>query len=59
MVHLGIHHQMDYGALTMLQDNIRELQVRLNARSFPVAPLTGAPVINIGDVVQVWSNDLY
>ena len=58
--HLGVHHHTDAGALTLLlQDEIGGLQVCLNGEWFPVEPVDGALVINIGDMVQVWSNDLY
>jgi isopenicillin N synthase-like dioxygenase len=58
--HLGIHHHSDAGALTvLLQDSVGGLQVCLNDEWIPVEPVEGALVINIGDIVQVWSNDRY
>ena len=58
--HLGVHHHTDAGALTvLLQDQVGGLQVCLNGEWFPVDPVDDALVINIGDIVQVWSNDLY
>ncbi len=58
--HLGVHHHTDAGALTvLLQDNVGGLQVFRDEKWFPVEPLAGALVINIGDIVQVWSNDRY
>ena len=58
--HLGIHHHTDAGALTvLLQDEVGGLEVCLNHQWFPVEPVAGALVINIGDIVQVWSNDRY
>ena len=57
---LGISHHTDAGALTVLwQDNIASLQVHHNNAWHSVVPRPGALVINIGDVVQVWSNDRY
>jgi len=57
---LGIHHHTDSGAVTvLLQDELPGLQVLRNGRWHLVQPLEGALVINIGDVVQVWSNDRY
>lgn len=57
---LGIHHHTDAGALTLLlQDEVRGLQVYREGLWFNVEPLAGAFVINIGDMVQVWSNDRY
>ena len=50
----------DAGALTLLsQDEVGGLEVCVNSKWFPVEPVEGAMVINIGDIVQVWSNDLY
>jgi isopenicillin N synthase-like dioxygenase len=57
---LGIHHHTDAGALTvLLQDQIRGLQVYRDGVWHSVEPLKGALVINIGDMVEVWSNGLY
>jgi isopenicillin N synthase-like dioxygenase len=58
--HLGIHHHTDSGALTvLLQDDQPGLQVWRDGAWHLVAPRPDALVINIGDVVQVWSNDRY
>ena len=58
--HLGIHHHSDAGALTLLlQDEVGGLQVNRTGEWFPLNPVEGALVVNIGDMVQVWSNDLY
>jgi isopenicillin N synthase-like dioxygenase len=57
---LGIHHHTDAGALTLLlQDEVIGLQVYRDGLWHTVRPLAGAFVINIGDMVQVWSNDRY
>src|SRR3954469_4859357 len=57
---LGIHHHTDAGALTMLlQDGVSGLQVYHHGCWHDVDPRPGAFTINIGDMVQVWSNDLY
>jgi isopenicillin N synthase-like dioxygenase len=57
---LGIHHHTDAGALTvLLQDQVDGLQVWRDDDWRGVAPTLGALVVNIGDMVQVWSNDLY
>ena len=56
----GINHHTDAGALTvLLQDEQPGLQVYRAGRWALVQPLAGALVINIGDIVQVWSNDRY
>lgn len=58
--HLGINHHTDAGALTvLLQDGQPGLEVFRHGRWHLVEPRAGALVINIGDIVQVWSNDRY
>jgi len=57
---LGVHHHTDAGALTvLLQDDVGGLQVFNNGYWHNVEPLPGAFVINTGDMMQVWSNDIY
>ena len=43
----------------LLQDGQPGLEVFRDGRWWPVEPIAGALVINIGDIVQVWSNDRY
>ena len=58
--HLGIHHHTDAGALTiLLQDDQPGLQVQRDGSWTTIVPEPDALVINVGDVVQVWSNDRY
>ena len=58
--HLGINHHTDPGALTLLlQDRQPGLEVHRDGEWHLVEPRTGALVINVGDIVQVWSNDRY
>jgi isopenicillin N synthase-like dioxygenase len=58
--HLGVNHHTDSGALTLLMtDEVPGLEVFLRGTWHPVAPMRDALVINIGDVIQVWSNDRY
>lgn len=58
--HLGINHHTDAGALTLLlQDDQPGLQVHRDGRWYLVEPRRDALVVNIGDIVQVWSNDRY
>ncbi|MFL2545960.1 MAG: 2OG-Fe(II) oxygenase family protein, partial [Candidatus Rariloculaceae bacterium] len=58
--HLGVNHHSDAGALTILmQNNVAGLQVERNGKWFLVKPNPEGLVINIGDIVQVWSNDRY
>ena len=57
---LGVHHHTDAGALTvLLQDSVGGLQVFKDDFWHNVPPVPGAFVINTGDMMQVWSNDIY
>lgn len=57
---LGISHHTDAGALTvLLHDDRPGLQVLHDGSWRTIEPVAGALLINIGDMVQVWSNDLY
>lgn len=57
---LGVHHHTDAGALTvLLQDAVGGLQVYRDGFWHDVPPIEDALVINTGDMMQVWSNDLY
>ena len=56
----GVNHHTDAGALTLLlQDDVPGLEVFRNDEWHLVEPRSDALVINIGDIVQVWSNDRY
>jgi len=57
---LGVGEHTDSGALTILmQDDQPGLEVQRDGRWHLVEPLADALVVNIGDIVQVWSNDRY
>ncbi len=57
---LGVHHHTDAGALTvLLQDDVGGLQVYKDGYWHDIPPVAGAFVINTGDMMQVWSNDIY
>ncbi len=57
---MALHHHTDAGALTiLLQDAVGGLQAFAGGDWLDVEPLEGAFVINTGDMMQVWSNDLY
>lgn len=57
---MGVHHHTDAGALTLLlQDDVGGLEVFHQGVWKPVPPVAGTLVVNIGDIVKVWSNDLY
>jgi isopenicillin N synthase-like dioxygenase len=58
--HLGVGHHTDSGAVTLLlQDEQPGLEVFHRGAWFPVEPKPDTLVVNIGDIVQVWSNDRY
>lgn len=58
--HLGVHHHTDAGALTvLLHDDVSALEISLDGHWMLVEPVIDALVVNIGDIVQVWSNDRY
>lgn len=56
----GIGHHTDAGALTvLLQDDVPGLQVFRRGAWHLIEPLPGTLTVNVGDIVQVWSNDRY
>jgi len=58
--YLGVNHHTDAGVLTLLlQDEQPGLQVFREGHWHLVTPRGDALVVNIGDIVQVWSNDHY
>ncbi|KAK7273940.1 hypothetical protein RIF29_15008 [Crotalaria pallida] len=59
---LGVGRHKDPSALTVLaQDDVGGLQVKRKSDGewIPVKPTPDAFIINVGDIVQVWSNDKY
>jgi isopenicillin N synthase-like dioxygenase len=57
---LGVHHHTDAGALTMLyQDRVPGLQAWYRDAFVVIEPVEGALTVNLGDMLQVWSNDRY
>ncbi|MDH4126599.1 MAG: hypothetical protein OEW64_14795 [Gammaproteobacteria bacterium] len=57
---LGVGQHTDAGALTLLlQDDQPGLEVLRNNQWHLVTPRRDAIVVNIGDIVQIWSNDTY
>ena len=58
--HLGISPHTDAGALTVLVHDAQPgLEFRHEGLWKAVDPVADALVVNIGDIVQVWSNDRY
>jgi isopenicillin N synthase-like dioxygenase len=57
---LGIHPHTDSGALTVLaQDDVAGLQVKKDGGWHTVTPDQDSLIINLGDMMQVWSNDRF
>jgi isopenicillin N synthase-like dioxygenase len=58
--YLGVNPHTDAGVLTLLlQDEQPGLEVLHDGTWYPIEPRDDALVVNIGDIVQVWSNDQY
>ncbi|KAA8545896.1 hypothetical protein F0562_020653 [Nyssa sinensis] len=59
---LGVGRHKDAGALTVLaQDDVGGLEVKrkTDGEWIQVKPIPDAYIINVGDIIQVWSNDKY
>jgi len=56
---LGVNPHTDSGALTLLLQDLPGLEISHRDRWLEVEPRRNALVVNIGDVMQVWSNDRY
>ncbi|GMH01967.1 hypothetical protein Nepgr_003806 [Nepenthes gracilis] len=57
---VGISSHTDPGVLTvLLQDLVGGLQIKYEGKWLDVKPVHGALVINIGDILQIMSNDEY
>ncbi|XP_019445764.1 PREDICTED: protein DOWNY MILDEW RESISTANCE 6-like isoform X2 [Lupinus angustifolius] len=59
---LGVGRHKDGGALTILaQDEVGGLEVKrkIDQEWVGVKPTPDAYIINVGDIIQVWSNDAY
>lgn len=57
----GVHEHTDAGALTVLlqDDNVSSLYVKKENMWMCVPPIKGTFVINIGDMMQIWTNDRF
>jgi isopenicillin N synthase-like dioxygenase len=56
----AVHHHTDSGAITVLfEDGVPGLQVLKDGHWHDVVPSPGALIVNIGDMIEVWSNGLY
>jgi len=58
--HLGVGRHSDAGALTLvLESGATGLQVKHAGRWLTIDSVPGAQIVNLGDMLQVWSNDRY
>ena len=57
--HLGVNPHTDSGAITLLLQDARGLEVSRDGTWWLVEPVRDALTVNIGDMMQVWSNDEY
>jgi isopenicillin N synthase-like dioxygenase len=56
----GVHHHTDAGALTTVyQDDVAGLQAEHEGEFVTLEPVPGALYVNLGDLLQVCSNDRY
>ena len=56
----ALHHHTDAGALTLLlRDAVGGLQVQTPDSWIDIEPVADALVVNVGDMMQVWSNDRF
>ena len=56
----GINHHTDSGAITILmQSDLAGLEVYRRNTWHLIEPRNNTLIVNIGDIVQVWSNDRY
>lgn len=57
---MGVHHHSDAGILTLLlQEDVAGLEVCIGGQWFRVDPVANALVVNLGDMMQVLSNDRF
>ncbi|KAK2972337.1 hypothetical protein RJ640_014395 [Escallonia rubra] len=58
---MGLSSHTDIGSITILMqdDDVTGLQVRHNGGWVPVKPLPNSLVVNVGDILEIWSNGKY
>ncbi len=57
---LGVNRHTDAGVLTILvQDDVASLQVKKSSQWHTIHPEPGGLIINVGDMLQIWSNDRF
>ncbi|XP_075499869.1 protein LATERAL BRANCHING OXIDOREDUCTASE 1-like [Primulina tabacum] len=58
---LGVSPHSDASSITLLvqEDEITALQIKHKGEWVPVKPIPNAIVVNVGDVLEAWSNGIY
>ncbi|KAJ7950281.1 2-oxoglutarate (2OG) and Fe(II)-dependent oxygenase superfamily protein [Quillaja saponaria] len=58
---LGLSPHSDTSTITLLmqEDNVSGLEIQHKAEWVPVKPIPNALVVNVGDVMEIWSNGKY
>ncbi|XP_073282198.1 protein LATERAL BRANCHING OXIDOREDUCTASE 1-like [Primulina huaijiensis] len=58
---LGVSPHSDASSITLLvqEDEITALQIKHRVEWVPVKPIPNAIVVNVGDVLEAWSNGIY
>ncbi|KAK9291250.1 hypothetical protein L1049_009438 [Liquidambar formosana] len=53
------HSDMSTITILMQDDDLHGLQIRHDGKWVPVIPIPNALVVNVGDVIEIWSNGKY
>ncbi|KAK3034257.1 hypothetical protein RJ639_032192 [Escallonia herrerae] len=58
---LGLNSHTDVCTITILMqdDDVTGLQIRYNGGWVPVKPLPNSLIVNVGDILEIWSNGKY
>ncbi|KAK7257086.1 hypothetical protein RIF29_30804 [Crotalaria pallida] len=59
---LGMNHHTDTNSLTLVmqdEDDVSELEIYYDGGWVPVTPLPNALIVNVGDLIEIWSNGKY
>ncbi|CAN1256896.1 Protein SRG1 [Linum perenne] len=58
---MGFTAHSDASALTLLTqvNNVQGLQIRKDGEWVPIAPIPGAFIVNVGDIIEIMSNGEY
>ncbi|KAM5560169.1 protein SRG1-like [Rosa sericea] len=58
---LGLSAHSDKGslAIVMQEDDVMGLQIKHNGKWVPIKPIDDAFIVNVGDIIEIWSNGKY